>query len=577
MLNDARIAMLARVPAATRVLAVAVAAALASGCAGVPRKSTTSLAPVEEHTLEQMTDHAVAESAKLAELQQRLVDELQQVRQSQPAPAVVPQYDPLEDQLVSIRMYEADVGQLLWAMSEQLGMNLILDPRAVQTGRKASINLTNVTAREVFDHILRAFDLHGEVQGKTLVVNLMEERVYDLDFLNTALSVDITSGGNVFGANQSSGGGGGGGGATGSGGGSNALRSDFALSGGLGEQTSVHAELEEALASLIGEGRARRAEAGPEEQDPMPSPLYNLNAVTGTLYVRARPSQMRAVESLIGRYKAVLGRQVQIEAQLIDVELKDGFQWGVDWNLLRNHVAGVIGRAPIAVDPATGSLPAGPDAAVPVRTLTLPAQTIGSAAGNALGLAYQRNSFSVAIDALRNFGNVKVLSNPSIRARNGSPALLSVGTNIRYLSSSSVTVTNPGGGATTTSSDAQTDSLFSGIVIGVVPFIRADNQVEILIHPMQTDVDPNSLQLVDAGGGTRVTLPVINFKGMTTTLGLHDGDTVLIGGLIDQKLARSNSGVPGLSDVPGLGKLFDRTSDSHASRELVMVLKVRVL
>ncbi|MCK7593788.1 pilus (MSHA type) biogenesis protein MshL [Pseudomarimonas salicorniae] len=575
MVNDARSPSLPRPRLARHALAVAVAAMALGGCTGVPRKSTQSLAPVDEHTLDRMAEHTVAESAKLAEVQQRLFEELQRVQQAQPAPPVVPQYDPLEDQLVSIRMYEADVGQLLWAMSEQLGMNLMLDPRVVQTGRRSSINLSNVTAREVFDHILRAFDLHGEVQGKTLIVNLMEEKVYDLDFLNTALSVDISSGGNVFGANQSTGGGGGGGS---SGGGSNALRSDFALSGGLGEQTSVHAELEEALASLIGEGGGgRRAQDGAEDADPVPAGMYNLNSVTGTLFVRARPSQVRAVESLISRYKAVLGRQVQIEAQLIDVELKDGFQWGVDWNVLRNHVAGVIGRAPIAVDPATALLPPGPGAELPVRTLTLPAQTIGSAAGNALGLGYQRNSFSVAIDALRNFGNVKVLSNPSIRARNGSPALLSVGTNIRYLSSSSVTVTNPGGGATTTSSDAQTDSLFSGIVVGVVPFIRADRQVEILIHPMQTDVDPNSLQLVDAGGGTRVTLPVINFKGMTTTLGLRDGDTVLIGGLIDQKLGRSNSGVPGLSDVPGVGKFFDRTADSHASRELVMVLKVRVL
>ena len=576
MLNDARPNSLPRPPVVRRALAVAVATMLLAGCSGLPHKSANSMAPVNGDTLQQMAEHSIAESAKLAEVQQRLFDELQQIQAAQPVQPVVPQYDPLEDQLVSIRMYEADVGQLLWAMSEQLGMNLLLDPRVVQTGRKSSLNLSNVTAREVFDHILRAFDLHGEVQGKTLIVNLMEERVYDLDFLNTALSVDISSGGNVFGANQSTGGGGSGGGGSG-GGGSNALRSDFALSGGLGEQTSVHAELEEALGHIIGESGARRAQADSDEIDPIPVAAYTLNSVTGTLFIRARPSQVRAIESLINRYKAVLGRQVQIEAQLIDVELKDGFQWGVDWNVLRNHVAGVIGRAPIAVDPATALLPAGQGADLPVRSLTLPAQTIGSPSGNSLGLGYQRNSFSVAIDALRNFGNVKVLSNPSIRARNGSPALLSVGTNIRYLSSSSVTVTNPGGGATTTSADAQTDSLFSGIVVGVVPFIRADNHVEILVHPMQTDVDPNSLQLVDAGGGTRVTLPVINFKGMTTTLSLRDGDTVLIGGLIDQKLGSTNSGVPGLSDVPGLGKFFDRTADSHASRELVMVLKVRVL
>lgn len=94
---------------------------------------------------------------------------------------------------------------------------------------------------------------------------------------------------------------------------------------------------------------------------------------------------------------------------------------------------------------------------------------------------------------------------------------------------------------------------------------------------MQSDVDPNSLQLIDAGGGSRVTLPITNFKGMTTTLNVKDGDTVMIGGLIDQQVGTTHNGVPGLSDIPLLGKLFDKTSDTHKSRELVMVIRVKVL
>ena len=77
--------------------------------------------------------------------------------------------------------------------------------------------------------------------------------------------------------------------------------------------------------------------------------------------------------------------------------------------------------------------------------------------------------------------------------------------------------------------------------------------------------------------GNSVTLPVISFKGMTTTLNLRDGDTVLMGGLIDQQAQNSDSGIPGLSDVPGVGKLFGAETRSHDSRELVMVLRVTVL
>ena len=178
---------------------------------------------------------------------------------------------------------------------------------------------------------------------------------------------------------------------------------------------------------------------------------------------------------------------------------------------------------------------------------------------------------------LRGFGHVKVLSNPSVRVRNATPAYLSVGQNIRYVSKSTTSFSNPGGGATNTSSDVQTESLFSGVVIGVAPLIHKDGTVELLVHPMQTEVAPGSLQLVEVGNGNSVTLPVISFKGMTTTLNLNNGDTVLLGGLIDQQSQASDNGVPGASDVPGLGKLFGSENKSHNSRELVMVLRVSVI
>jgi general secretion pathway protein D len=161
--------------------------------------------------------------------------------------------------------------------------------------------------------------------------------------------------------------------------------------------------------------------------------------------------------------------------------------------------------------------------------------------------------------------------------RNGTPALLSVGTNIRYISKSSSTYNNVGGGSSTTSSDVETDALFSGVVVGVVPYIHDNGRIELLIHPIQTEVTPESLQLVEVGNGNVVTLPRINYKGLTTTLNLGDGDMVMIGGLIDQSQASDRNGLPGLSDIPAVGNLFGEQNSSHQSRELVVVLRVRLL
>lgn len=560
------------------VLVLGMVTMLAAGCTGIrPRNSTKSLTPVDTTTLPDAADVVAQESKVLADTHDKLRAQIEKPAEPEPLPPVQPKYDPLEDKVVTIRMYDASVSTLLWAMSDQLGMNLILDPSVQAIDQKATLNLSNVTAREVFNHILQAFDLYGKVRGNTLYVNTMEEKVYNLDFLNTRMNVDISDGGNVFGSNNG-GSGGGSGGSQGSSGNSNTLRSDFTMAGGIQSQTGIYDQIDAALQVVLGDPAQARQREKKDEKAHRKSTVsvYSLNPVTGTLFVRARPSEVSSVEKLINRYKSVMGRQVQIDAQLIDVQLNDGYQFGVDWNLMRKYVAGIAGDAPIALGAVTRQFPNLTQPRLPPRTLTLPQQLIGGNDGRSIGIGYGNDKYSVAINMLRTFGNVKVLSNPTIRARNGSPALLSVGTNIRYVSNSRSFVSNPGGGAQNTSTNTQTDSVFSGLMVGVVPFIREDGTVELLVHPVQSDVDPSSLQLVDVGG-SKVTLPVTSFKGMTTTLNVNDGATVMIGGLIDQQLGTDHAGVPGVSDIPILGRVFDKTKDSHRSRELVIIMRVKVL
>ncbi|MDG2526201.1 pilus (MSHA type) biogenesis protein MshL [Stenotrophomonas sp. HITSZ_GD] len=533
---------------------------LVGGCTGTPR-SVKSLPPTEYKALQEIGDRVGEESKKLAEENARLRAEIERnVPRLAPVPVVAPRYDPLENRIVTLNMNDASVGGLLWALAEQLGMNLIVDPDVLARDQRASLFLKNVTAREVYNHILSAFDLYGETRGGALVVSPMEERVFNVEMLNTTTSLDMSTGGDVFGA-----------GSSGSGGGGDSLRGKLVLDGTVGKQNDPYKQLGASVEAVLREDPGMKREGEARE-----AARFSLDPLTGSLFVRARPSQVRAVADLVERNKAMLARQVLVEAQLIDVQLNDDFQYGVDWNLLKNRVAGIVGDAPISLDPITGSLPGANHDSLG-RLLTIPRQTIGSALGRGTGIGYVGDTFSTALNVLRSFGHVKVLSNPSVRVRNGTPAYLSVGRNIRYVSKSTTSFSNPGGGATNTSSDVQTESLFSGVVIGVAPLIRNDGNVELLVHPMQTEIDESSLALVEVGNGNSVTLPRISFKGMTTTLNLRDGNTVLIGGLIDQQDQNTDNGVPGLSDVPGLGKLFGAEARTHKSRELVMVLRVTVI
>jgi general secretion pathway protein D len=532
---------------------------LLGGCTGTPR-SVKSLPPTEYKALQEIGNRVGEESGKLAEENARLRQEIERnAPRMAPVPVVAPKYDPLENRIVTLNMNDASVGGLLWALAEQLGMNLIVDPDVLARDQRASLFLKNVTAREVYNHILTAFDLYGETRGGALVVSPMEERVFNVEMLNTTTSLDMSTGGDVFGAGSSGAGGG------------DSLRGKLVMDGTVGKQNDPYKQLGASVEAVLREDQATKGEGPPRE-----AARFSLDPLTGSLYVRARPSQVRAVADLVERNKAMLARQVLVEAQLIDVSLNDQFQYGVDWNLLKNRVAGIVGDAPISLDPISGSLPGANHDSLG-RLLTIPRQTIGTALGRGTGIGYVGDTFSTALNVLRSFGHVKVLSNPSVRVRNGTPAYLSVGRNIRYVSKSTTSFSNPGGGATNTSSDVQTESLFAGVVIGVAPLIRNDGNVELLVHPMQTEVDEASLALVEVGNGNSVTLPRISFKGMTTTLNLRDGNTVLIGGLIDQQDQNTDNGVPGLSDVPGLGKLFGAEARTHKSRELVMVLRVTVI
>lgn len=585
-------------------LALVCAALVLSGCANQPPRSAASLPPPDTAAADQMREHAAQEAQRLLAHQQMLLAEINKTAVAPVIAPVAPVFDPLEGKLINVAMSKASISQILSAFADAGNLNLIVDPNVLKGGQLADMHLRQVTLREGFNEVLRTYDVAGEFRGNTLRVNLTEEKFFALNFLNTKSSIQMGSGGNVFGNSNS-----GSSGSSGSGG-SGAQQGSLTMAGSGGSNTDPYLELESALKSVLGDNAQDRAAqqqqlqqqnmnlssaAGgvpgwpgsptPGKPAPLPqAPLatmgedsgFTLNKMTGTLYVKARPSKMRAVEKMLAQVHKVLGKQVYVEAQLIDVQLSDNFEFGVDWTSLRSRLAAGFGSSPMQLGGSSGTLP-NAASGYPARAISIPAALIGSVAGPALGVSYQGSNYGIVINALRSFGNLKVLSNPNVQVRNGTPALLSVGTSSRYVSQSASTQTVPGGGASTTSSSVQTDTVFSGVMVGVLPMVRDDGRIELMLNPMQSDVDPASLQLVAVGGSNLVSLPKVSYKGLTTTLNVGDGDVVVVGGLIDQRSSSNDRGAPGVSDVPLLGKLFGNENKVHGSRELVIVLRVRVL
>jgi len=585
-----------------------------AGCSAVPPRSAETITPVDNVASERLREHVRAENQRLLEHQAQVRADLNRKAPPPKIEPVAPRLDPLEGKLINVAMSKASISTVLQAFADAGKLNLIVDPTVLKGGQLADMFLRNVTLREGLDEIMRTYDVVGEINGNTLRVNLTEEKFFKLNFLNTRASLQMGSGGNVFGG-------------SGANSNNNAQQGTLTLAGGGGFATDPYQEVETALKNLLGDSlkpaglgagnvgtpapsvplpaptltptpagsanpgtpagvysnTSTTAPSAPNQSGPLAAPTmgeeggFALNKMTGTLYVKARPSKMRAVEKLLEQVQAMLTRQVYVEAQLIDVQLNDNFEFGVDWQHLRSRLAANFGTSPLQLSGASTTLPNSSGGSLLGRALTIPSQLIGSANGTSAGLAYLGSNYGVIINALRSYGNLKILSNPNVQVRNGTPALLSVGSSTRYISQSSTTQTAPGGGAVTTSANVQTDSVFSGVMVGVLPLVREDGRVELLINPMQSDVDPATLQLIQAGGGNLISLPQVSYKGLTTTLNVGDGDVVVVGGLIDQRHSGIDRGAPGVSDIPVLGKLFGNERKNHTSRELVIVMRVHVL
>jgi type II secretory pathway component GspD/PulD (secretin) len=178
---------------------------------------------------------------------------------------------------------------------------------------------------------------------------------------------------------------------------------------------------------------------------------------------------------------------------------------------------------------------------------------------------------SAAIRALETFGDINIVSNPSIRVKHAKPAIISVGTSISYIKSTSTTILD--GVSRDLVSAVETAKVFDGLILGVVPFIQDSGKISLLINPIKSDVDKESLVLVDVGT-QQVTLPVVNIKEVNSTITLNSGDAIILGGLIDNRDVLIDRGVPGLSAIPGLGYLFKDQFIRNENRELVIILSV---
>lgn len=193
-------------------------------------------------------------------------------------------------------------------------------------------------------------------------------------------------------------------------------------------------------------------------------------------------------------------------------------------------------------------------------------------ASGALSLA--TFNFDEFIHALSEQGNTSILANPKLSVMNGQPALITVGRNVTYIDSIESDVTT--GDNPVVNYTVNTERILSGVGLSITPIIRDDGEIIMTIVPV-TSVLEEPIEYRQVGLG-EVGLPIINVREMSSMVQVKDGEMLVIGGLISTTESTVGDNLfPGLADVPVLKYLTGYETKVMQKRELIILLRPRIL
>lgn len=303
---------------------------------------------------------------------------------------------------------------------------------------------------------------------------------------------------------------------------------------------------------------------------------------SGVVVVRAMPKELRDISAYLKATQLSVERQVILEAKIIEVQLSEGYQSGVNWSAFRagstNAVGGVLQPGTsLSNTPATPLT--GNNLSAVMGAAGSAISTVANAGGTMFGLALQGTSFAALVSFLETQGAVQVLSSPRVSTLNNQQAVLKVGTDEFFVTGVSGGTTTPSaGGAITTTPNVTLRPFFSGVVLDVLPQIDADGNIILHVRPSVSQVTTVNKN-INLGVGGQLQLPLASSSASEadSVVRAKNGQVVVIGGLMRESGSNDRSQVPGIGNAPGVGKLFGNSNRSSQKRELVILLKPTVI
>lgn len=474
-----------------------------------------------------------------------------------------------------------DVSEFFSLLFEGTNYSVIVHPGL--DGSISALDLKNVTISEAMQQLSAIYGFNIQREGSIYRVEPggMQTRIFKVDYLNVqrngTSNMSVTGG---TGLGSSSGGGGGVGGLGGITGGFNSGVNNLGLlnnqngllnnglgggsvgtggnSGGATVNTSSQSDfwedLEEIITSIIGTANARESGGlldalggaggggGSDQRAVIISPQ------TGMVVVRAYPAELEKVAEFLALSQASLQRQVVLEAKILEVELKEGFQSGIDLSVL-------------------GKVNSDNELAAEFEFLEGAVSSISSP----LSLSYGSTDFNGVIKLLETQGNVQVISSPRIATLNNQKAVFKVGDEEYFMTNANSTSFGAGD-QQTTNQNTNLQPFFSGIALDVTPQISENGDIILHIHPLLNQVQED-IKLVN---GRELPLANSATRESDSIARARNGEVVVISGLMQTRAKGTEAGVPGARNLAIVGRALEQRTTEVVKTELVILLRAIV-
>ncbi len=463
-----------------------------------------------------------------------------------PAEPVLPQAAAVNK--ISLDIKGMDIVDVLKMLATRSGMNIVVGKNV--TGR-VTLFLKNVDIQDAFEIILLANELAYETKGG--IINVMTQRDYELIYgeryqdkkqakvikLKYAKAVDLSRALTQIKTNVG-----------------RIVVDEGSNTIALIDAPQKIKEMEEFIRNtdlpiqtkIFSLNYAQADKIQPKIQEALTKGVgsMRIDERTNKIAITDYPEKLEEISKVIAAFDEKT-QQVLIDAQIIQIQPKDEFKMGVDWNYWIEKNVRIMESLP--------------------STNGMNILKLGMAAKGVADLNKQGEYKSI-IDALRTIGNTQILSSPRIVAMNNQEAKILIGTKKSYGIS---TISQGGSGNTVTAIDIK--EVESGIKLYVTPTINRDGFVTMKIRPEISETKIENIKV----SGQETAAPTTTTSESETTVMIKDGVTIIIGGLKKENRTKQVDKIPLLGDIPLLGYLFRRTSDSMTTDELVILITPHIL